>query len=373
MFWTHLIAGVLSAIVIVMMSVTGVILMYDRQIKDWADHRYYDVSAQDSPRLTVDQILAAARAAGADPSAVAMRSDPDKLPTVQVGRRESAYVSPYTGEILGPGNESLRGFFSTMLRWHRWFDVDGDGRSTARAITGAANLVFFFLLLSGLYLWLPPVYRWAVFKTRLAFNKKVNNAKARDYNWHHVFGFWSFVPLLFIVATGLTISYNWADNLVYFLVGEEPPQRGAPPAAQGGDRGAEFDPGTALSLHDHFEYAASLSDRWRDIDVQVPSDGAATITVVIDEGTGGEPTRKHTLTLHRNSGEVVGTESFSDRTPARQVLGYSRWLHTGEALGFWGQTIAGIVSAVAVLMAWTGIALSWRRLVSPLLRRRRKA
>jgi uncharacterized iron-regulated membrane protein len=47
-----------------------------------------------------------------------------------------------------------------------------------------------------------------------------------------------------------------------------------------------------------------------------------------------------------------------------------RFLHTGEALGIVGQTVAGLVSFTSVIMVWTGIALAWRRLVSPLLRRR---
>jgi uncharacterized iron-regulated membrane protein len=47
-----------------------------------------------------------------------------------------------------------------------------------------------------------------------------------------------------------------------------------------------------------------------------------------------------------------------------------RFLHTGEALGIVGQTIAGLVSFTSVLMVWTGIALAWRRLVSPLFRRK---
>jgi uncharacterized iron-regulated membrane protein len=48
-----------------------------------------------------------------------------------------------------------------------------------------------------------------------------------------------------------------------------------------------------------------------------------------------------------------------------------RFLHTGEALGVGGQTLAGIVSLTSTLMVWTGLALAWRRLVSPLLARRR--
>lgn len=370
-FWTHLAAGVVASIVIVMLCVTGVLLTYDRQIKDWADHELLNVEQSDAPRLTVDELVAAAAAAGARPSTVTMRSDPDKLPTVTAGRRDTSYVNPYTGELLGAGNTAYRDFSSTIVAWHRYFATEGESRPVGSTIVDLGNLVFFFLVVTGLYLWLPPLYRWAVVRPRLFFNDKANNAKARDYNWHHVFGFWSLIPLFFIAASGLTLSYAWSDKVVYFLVGDDSPVQSGPRAVeQISSDELQFDTASFMPLHDHFEFAASQSNRWQRIDVSVPKPDEPTVNVVIDEGTGGEPLKKRTLILHRNSGEILKVDSFADRSRGSWVVGYFRWLHTGEALGIVGQTIAGIVSALAVLMTWTGLALAWRRLVSPLLRRR---
>ena len=61
---------------------------------------------------------------------------------------------------------------------------------------------------------------------------------------------------------------------------------------------------------------------------------------------------------------------FSSQTPGQRLRSWIRFLHTGEALGIVGQTIAAIVSATSVIMVWTGLALAWRRLISPLFRRR---
>ena len=36
-FWLHLITGVVAGVVILIMSVTGVLLMYQKQITAWAD------------------------------------------------------------------------------------------------------------------------------------------------------------------------------------------------------------------------------------------------------------------------------------------------------------------------------------------------
>lgn len=58
-------------------------------------------------------------------------------------------------------------------------------------------------------------------------------------------------------------------------------------------------------------------------------------------------------------------------TPGRQARSWARSLHTGEALGIIGQTIAGLVSLTSLVMVWTGFALAYRRLVVTPLRRRR--
>jgi uncharacterized iron-regulated membrane protein len=251
------------------------------------------------------------------------------------------------------------------MGWHRWFDMTGDDRSIGRAITGAGNLIFLYLLLTGLYLWLPPLWRWMIIRQRLFFNPRVNSWKAREYNWHHMFGFWSLIPLVLIALSATTISYQWATDAVYALAGEERPVS----TRLENSRSLAADIET-LSLQSLFEIAAGQIEDWRRIDVYLPENLAPAVTVLIDWGSGGEPAKKITLRLDRTNGSIVESTSFADRTPARKVLGYFRWVHSGEAHGLIGQTVAGVVSALAVLMAWTGLALAYRRLIQPITRRR---
>jgi uncharacterized iron-regulated membrane protein len=46
-----------------------------------------------------------------------------------------------------------------------------------------------------------------------------------------------------------------------------------------------------------------------------------------------------------------------------------RPVHTGEAGGVIGQTLAGIASLAGVVLVWTGLALTWRRFRNRWLRR----
>jgi uncharacterized iron-regulated membrane protein len=102
----------------------------------------------------------------------------------------------------------------------------------------------------------------------------------------------------------------------------------------------------------------------------LPDSNASSARVAVDYGDGGQPQLRGTLTLDAATGEVEEWAPFSSQTPGAKARSLIRFLHTGEALGLVGQTIAGIVSLTSVLMVWTGFALAWRRLVSPLLARR---
>ncbi len=113
-----------------------------------------------------------------------------------------------------------------MTSWHRYLALSGESRATGKGITGAANLAFLFIVISGMYLWLPRLWTWIQFKNVLWFRAGLA-PKARDFNWHNVIGVWTAIPLAIVVAGAVPISYPWASNLVYRIAGDTPP----PPAA----------------------------------------------------------------------------------------------------------------------------------------------
>ena len=226
LYWPHLISGVLAAILILIMSVTGVLLTYERQIIAWAESDYdRPVAAQTSP-LTMDALITMNRDAmgGKELRSVKIENDPE-APVIVRGA-DYYYINRYTGEILGNGPVGVKEFFSDMRSLHRWLSMTGENRNTARMFTGAANLMFLFIVISGMYLWFPKIINWNNIK-KILFFRKTKSSRARDFNWHNVMGIWSSVPLIVIIATATVFYYTWANNLVYTLVGEEPPVRGA--------------------------------------------------------------------------------------------------------------------------------------------------
>jgi uncharacterized iron-regulated membrane protein len=67
------------------------------------------------------------------------------------------------------------------------------------------------------------------------------------------------------------------------------------------------------------------------------------------------------LTLDPFTGAVLRRTGYAELNAAQQVRAWTRFLHTGEAVGPFGQALAGLASLGGVFLVYTGFALSWRR------------
>jgi uncharacterized iron-regulated membrane protein len=391
-FWPHLIAGVLAGIVILLMSVTGVLLTYERQILAWADSQYRSVApTPDAMPLSVDTVVDRLRESHPDlmPTGFTLRSNADAPLTVTAGQR-TAYVDRYTGAVLGEASRGgVRTLMSELRAWHRWLAVDGEGRPVARAITGWANFIFLFIVMSGVYLWFPRKWAWQQVRQVVLF-KPGARGKARDFNWHNVIGSWCAVPLFIIVLSAMPISFGWFNALVYRAVGEAPPppaggavarpsdrDRGVPGRRAGDAPTPQADAAAAEFAARSFDALWARAERhvpgWRTITLRVPASETAPLVFAIDKGDGGQPQLRSTLTLDRQTGEVLTYEAFSDLTLGRRIRNVMRFAHTGEVLGLPGQTVAGVASAGGAVLMWTGLALAWRRFRSWIGRKNRRS
>ena len=197
------------------------------------------------------------------PSNVVVRSDRFAPVTVAFGRERTLFVNPYTGAVLGEGASRVRAFFEANESLHRWLAMKGEARDRGKAITGAANLVFLFIVFSGLVIWIPRRRTRTAFRNAMFFRRGLRG-RARDFNWHHVLGIWSFLPLVAIVFSGVVISYPWASRLVYRAFGSTPPE-----TATAGERArarGKLDPAALDRLWTAARAeAARVAPRWQSI------------------------------------------------------------------------------------------------------------
>jgi uncharacterized iron-regulated membrane protein len=378
LFWMHLVTAGVAGAIILIMSATGVLLTYEKRIMYWADTRGVDGSAAQpgAPTLPASSLLERARAARDDkPTAIRWRVDPDAPVEVVFGTKGTLFMNRYSGVVLGEGNARMRAFFGKVTELHRYLAQSGDARERGKAITGAANLGFMFLVLSGFYLWWPRNLSKRAFASITRFRRGLS-PKARDFNWHNVIGFWSLVPLFIIVLSGSMISYPWVNDTMYRIVGDTPPPRTgtAPAAAPAAEPRTPkvADVVNPASLDPLFARVTREVPDWKTATLQMKP-GKAGLTSVVERGHGGQLQKRVTLTADPQTLNITKVETFADNTAGRRARLTLRYLHTGEWFGVTGQTIAGLASLGVLVMIWTGFSLALRRFWTWIRRRRRGA
>ncbi|MBV8518772.1 MAG: PepSY domain-containing protein [Acidobacteria bacterium] len=367
LFWLHLAAGVVCGIVILIMSVTGVLLAFEREVVAAFD-RTPRAAAHATPPLPIDALLAnSERALHGTPTMLTIARDPSLPLEIGVGRERVVFVDRSSGATR-EGSRGVRRFFRVVESLHRWLGASDASRDRGRVVTGACNLAFLVLVCTGPFLWWPRRWSWPGVRAIVWFRRGLS-ARARDFNWHNAIGIWSFVPLLVIVATGVVMSYPWANALVYRMTGSPVPPREPRPLEA---RAAKTDG----VLHDVARLLPAAEQQvrdWKRISARVPAPNADTIVYTIDRGDGGRPDLRAQLTLDRRTGRVVKWQPFASQNAGRRMRTWIRFSHTGEAGGMAGRAIAAIATAGAVVLVWTGLALALRRLAQWLRTSRRNA
>jgi uncharacterized iron-regulated membrane protein len=333
-------------------------------------------------RLGPGAILDAAIAArpGSSPRALTLETDAAAATLVSFGPDGHLFIDPYTGAVLGEGSTRARAVFRTLTDWHRWLGVSGDSRAMARAITGASNLAFLAIAVTGLFLWWPPRWGRAQLRARTLFVPGAR-AKARDFNWHHVVGFWSAPTLIVLTASGLVISYPWATNLVYRITGSAPPAaaRAAPDGARTARRGngparasranegdtQSAGAGISVPRTDNLDRlvgtAAGLLPTWQSMSVRFPARPNDPVSFTLTDGAHWNRFARSQLSLDAATAGVVRWEPYAASSLGQKARGWLRFAHTGELGGLAGQILAGAACAGGAMLVWTGLALAVRR------------
>ncbi|MFH1497477.1 MAG: PepSY-associated TM helix domain-containing protein [Verrucomicrobiota bacterium] len=373
-FWTHLMCGVVSGVIVAIMSATGVAIAFEEELLGWKDREVAHIKPTadaDARRLTLDELRAASlrqRPEFAVDHATIFR-DPDHAVVLHAGREGPLYANPFTGEVRDSRAHGLHDVLHELEGWHRWLGMEGDWFPVGRAITGACNVAFVGLCVTGLWLWWPRSWHVRALKPRLWLMRGWRG-KARDRNWHDALGFWSLPVLLVLGLTGVVISYEWGHRLVFTLAGEQAPESrnfgmfALPPLTV-----PEPSPGAEpVSLEQALAVIAARFPEWRSIGLGYPEaggDGEALRPLHFDVVLPDYMPNRAWVPVESDpfTGEILRAVHYHDRSPGLRARVWMRFLHTGGGFGLTGKVIVTVASLAALVLVYTGFALSWRRLL----------
>jgi uncharacterized iron-regulated membrane protein len=382
LFWPHLVVGLAAGIVVFVLSLTGALLAFERPILSYADNQAMANVESGPTRLPLSELIASVEAQAGQPvTSITVPAGNGQPVAFEAGRGRIFLADRSSGRIIGPAAPGLRAFFQQVTAFHRWFGLTNAAHKTVLLVKGWCTLAFVFLIISGWYLWLPPAPWLSASWKRAALRIRLRpgwaaTARAREFNWHHAFGFWCSIPLAAVALTGVIMALPWANQLLFRATGSPlPPAReGKQTEARGDLRSAPAGRGEGARSHsaglhsaallpdyDHIlEVASRQQSGWKTLQIRIPAGDSRTVPVIVDRGNGAQPQRRDTL-LFDAGGNLQRTQLFRQQSLGQQSRMVVRFLHTGEIFGFAGELIGLLGCLAGMLLVYTGIALSTRR------------
>lgn len=359
-FWIHLIVGMLAGLFIFIMSATGVLLTYERQIKELGEMSYTVAPRDGDKRIATDEVVATLQAMHPDEPHIYVRWVNREGAAVPAWAGPHSYLlHPYTGKVLREGEGLVVEFFHVITDLHRYLLLEGNYRPIGKNINNYANLVFIFLLISGLYLWLPKRFTLRALKSQSWLPKRYKNTAHRNRQWHFVFGIWS-LPALFVIALTATLfHFDWANKALYGFFNENlPVSEEHQPVTQLPTESVNYE---VLFGHAQQHAVANDFSDWYSMWMEI-GEHEHEARFYIDKSIGHRQELAYSLFFDTRTAEITDVLRKSDWSKGEQAWGTSRFLHTGEYFGFIGQTVAGLVSLLTCILVYTGFVLGWKRL-----------
>ena len=341
----HLWAGMLVAVFLFLLGITGSLMAFENEIDRALNPRLTWIQPGSSP-LSLAELKTKLEAANPGYTLVAFgfppRSDMAWNASLRSKVSENGIdlaFNPFTGSILG--NQADRNDF--MNKVHQFHLRLMAGQTGATIMTWAAVLLL-LLSMSGLVLWWPRkvfIVHW-----RSPLN-------ALNFDLHQALGIYSSVFLMIFSVTALVIHFDdEATGFANRLTGsaKTPPF----PRPQAMSQGATtLDPDAVLAIAERAEPGArptfiSLSDPPIRIAMKYPEDHtpAGRTNLFIDPVTGK-------IVYHLSS--RTGPLGF------RIVKLWNREVHTGDIGGLPTRVLACLVSLGLPLMTVTGPLIWWNR------------
>lgn len=363
--------GLITGLVVLIVSITGCIFVFQKEINNWRfDDMYYVDPPSSTETIPLSTLQEKAQQAldGSPIYSITTHRDPEKAWSFLVykpgdpdaytyfGALEeyrSVYLNPYTGEVTGHLNNKYE--FFNLVKYIHWSLL----LSTpyGQPIVGWSTFIFVILLITGLVLWWPK--RWTSRYLQRSFKVKWRSTWRRiNYDLHNVFGFYALLVALVIALTGMAWSFSWFQSAVYVAATQS--MTSPEPMVSTSDTTNENAADQPLDIA--FTYA------WK----QIPeADRISVMPVSKDDKEGviriggyqGKEVYYHrdALVFDQYSGELLDRKNFEDLNAGEKLIGMNYDIHVGAIAGLPGKIIAFLASLVSASLPVTGFIIWFDR------------
>ncbi|HTF06526.1 MAG TPA: PepSY-associated TM helix domain-containing protein [Bacteroidia bacterium] len=340
----HLILGLTTGIVVFIVGITGAIYAWEEDVREMLHEDLLCVEPGPT-RVSVTSFVDSARAALPKGKVKNIRILTDDHRSVEVGfkNKESVFINPYTGHVLGSFNRDTD-FFGTVLQIHRRLMLGDVGE----IITGTSALIFGFMIISGIILWWPGSKFLRRQRLRIAW--RAPRAK-KIFDLHSVFGFYASWILVFSVVTGLVWSFKWFEQGMYFVAGSTKEESKVFSVVQPKD--------STFTIDRIITAAETNYPQATEYVIVLPEDSLGSIRTTLRYPEEGFFRRQDHLFFDQYSGALISEKLFVNTSAGEKWRAANFDIHTGRKFGLTGKLIMFFAALIAASLPVTGF-LYWR-------------
>lgn len=386
----HFYAGLYVVPFLLMLSITGLIMVYFNSVETRFGERLY-VTPQGEMSSPIAQAQAAAALYPTGSVTQYMpppAADRTALVTVGVdGVSMIVAVDPYTNAVLNAVEKDSTWFYFAS-------DIHGTlliGDLGDRLIEIAAGLAI-VLVVTGLYLWWP---RDGNGFARVLIPRLNTRGRAFWKELHVTMGFYTSIVMVFFLISGLAWAGIWGgqfvqawstfpaekwDNVPLSDETHASMNHGAlkevpwgleqtPLPLSGSDAGAAGVPeGTPVNLNSVEDLARAIGFD-KQFRIGLPGDATGVYTISADsmDGDTETPTGDRTVHIDQYTGKVLAEVGFADYSLAAKAMAVGTALHQGD-MGLWNTALNALFCLTVIFICISGVVMWWKRRPSGALR-----
>ena len=365
--WLHLWLGLATGIVIVIISITGCVLVFEDELFDFFHQDLVEVKQTGQPKAVSELMAIAQQTLGKSKPITDIRinegghsyvfsaSKINKAKDItlsyfsQFKYRDDVYVNPYNGKVLAVIDVRYE-FFNVTEQLHRQLLLV---KPVGSVIIGSCVLVFLVMLVTGFILWLPKNLRQLKKSISIKWAAKW---KRVNYDLHNSLGFYVLPIAIVIAVTGLTWSFKWWEKGIYQMLGSKKPVvlvRKAPPVTTADTTGHNLD--LMLTTLQH-----KLEGNYRVIGLNLPDKGENTMMafVYLKNRTDGWRNLSYYY-FDTRTGKLFDQLEHAQKPLGLKWRNSNKDIHTGRIYGLPTQLLALLASLICASLPITGFMIWW--------------
>ncbi len=345
----HLWLGLASGIVLFVVCLTGTVLTFEHEIKDFfAEEFKIEASNKKIAVSSLIKILeekeigfvtgVTVPSGNLEPYVFNIKKD------LKERRGSKVFVNPFNSEVQKVEKTSADAFLFSMFKLHRWLMLD---TNIGRPIVGVSTIIFLILSLTGIVLWFPRRVKLKNFKQglKIKFNA---NWKRINHDLHNTLGFYACIFIVIMGLTGLCWSFEGYREGLSTVLGTKVFNRSSVKINVD-----KISSDKMLNVDKLIARANQTLDYKGELSVTFPSKRNNYYSFRKSDEASFSPVFTDKLYLDA-SGKVLAVDYFKDKPFNVKIASLIKPLHTGEIYGMFSKIIYFLACLIATSLPVTG-------------------